>query len=84
MFRNKGFTQIIANRELHFPAVPFTSGAIEAKILIKHYGLINEEIRQRKYHTYLKQDQKGEKQGYGYDYLLDVNCTLGKLDELYL
>lgn len=84
MFRNKGFTQIIANRELHFPAVPFTARAREVKILIKHYGLINEEIRQRKYHTYLKQDQKGEKQGHGYDYLLDVNCTLGKVDELYL
>ena len=82
MFRNKGFLQIISNRELHFPAVPYKTNGFTSEVLIKHFGLLDEKIRIRKYTAYKKQDEDAKKQAFGYEYLLDNNPVLGQVDQL--
>lgn len=77
MFRNKGYMQISAGRELHFPATPFRRNKYHSSILLLHYGLMDESVRQRKREAYLLQDSGGRKQGYQYDYLSDINPDLG-------
>ena len=76
--------QINANRDLYFPATPFRQNSFDACVLLKHYGLMNVEVRKRKYQNYRQQDSDGKKQGYQYDYLLDNERKLKKLDQLVL
>ncbi|KAA2239412.1 hypothetical protein F0L74_24735 [Chitinophaga agrisoli] len=82
MFRNKGFAQIIAKRELHFPSVPYRQHMSMANVLIKHYGLMDNATRARKYDSYRSQDSDGKKQGYNYDYLLDESPVLASFQDL--
>ena len=84
MFRNQGFMQIHANREVYFPATPFKRNSFDAKILIKHYGLMEHEVRKIKYHRYTSQDPDGKKQGYRYEYLLDKNIITGQINDITL
>jgi hypothetical protein len=76
MFRNKGFLQINTQRELHFRTTPFKRNKYHAAILVLHYGLMDKNVRKRKYDLYSKQDKDGKKQGFAYDYLLDENVSL--------
>jgi len=86
MFRNRGFTQIQSDKQLHFPVTPFilNPNKLERDILILHYGLMDKNVRMRKFKDYSKQDNGGKLQGHGYDYLLDDAVTLGNIDELRL
>jgi hypothetical protein len=82
MFRSYGHLQIIANRILHFPAVPFQQRRYHAPVLIKHYGNIDPATRKMKYERYTKQDQEGLTQGYSYDYLIEEHADLKSVANL--
>ena len=82
MFRNKGFMQIEASRDLHFKATPFKKVKYKAEALILHEGLMDESIRKRKYAFYIQHDADGKKQGYSYDYLLDHKPLLAYVKDL--
>ncbi|GAB5473925.1 MAG: hypothetical protein Mars2KO_20240 [Maribacter sp.] len=84
MFRNKGAMQIHANREIHFPAVPYMRNPGLAKILILHYGNYDKAIRKRKYNLYTSQDLEEKKLGHSYDYLLDEKVKLKRVEDLRL
>jgi hypothetical protein len=84
MFRNKGFMQINSNRTLHFPVIPYKHNRHNANILIKHFGHIDRKNRERKYEKYMLEDEDGEKQGYKYDYLLDNDVELEKVENIRL
>jgi glycosyltransferase involved in cell wall biosynthesis len=82
MFRKIGFLRITADRNIHFPAIPFKRNAHDAGLLILHYGLMDQDTREMKYRRYRIQDQNGAKQGYSYDYLMDKDVRLRPLSEL--
>lgn len=84
MFRNKGFLQVTAEREIHFCATPFKHNRLRSSILLLHYGLLNETDRIKKYESYLPQDAGGKKQGYPYEFLLDKEVELGNVDDIVL
>jgi hypothetical protein len=82
MFRNKGFLQVAAEREIHFCPTPFRVNKYRSSILLLHYGLKDEAARKKKREAYRLQDADGQKQGFSYDFLLDENPELGKIDDL--
>jgi len=82
MFRNKGFMQIASEREIHFCATPFKHNRHRTRVLLLHYGLIDEAARMKKWAAYFPQDAGGGKQGYSYDFLLDKEIELGNIDDL--
>jgi hypothetical protein len=82
MFRSKGFLQIEAEREIHFRPTPYLLNKYRSSVLLLHYGLIDESTRKKKRDTYLPQDPEGKKQGFAYDFILDEDVELGKLDDL--
>jgi len=82
LFRNKGFMQISANRELHFCVTPFRQESYHSSLLLLHYGLMEAAIRKTKKNLYLSQDPDGKKQTYTYDYLTDENPQLADIDDL--
>ncbi len=84
MFRNKGNVQIYANREIHFPAVPYSKNILIPKILLLHYGNFDKKTRERKYKLYLNQDADGKKQSHNYEFLKDKEVVLKPLKTLIL
>jgi glycosyltransferase involved in cell wall biosynthesis len=82
MFRHKGYMQIGASQEIHFPDTPITKKSFISNILIKHLGLMTSQIRRIKYDRYIKQDPDGKKQGYNYNYLLTKNPDLRHLKQI--
>lgn len=56
MFRNKGWMQIIYQRKLHFPSVPFIQNIYVSKTLILHTGYIYCNYRHRKRIFYAKEN----------------------------
>jgi glycosyltransferase involved in cell wall biosynthesis len=84
MFRNMGYMQIRANREIYFPSVPYIRNVTWPKILIRHYGLMEESNRRKKHELYIRQDTDGRKQGYNYDYLLDKEIKQGNIEDIEL
>lgn len=82
MFRNKGNLQIISNREIHFPAVPYNTKIGIAKILLLHFGVFDKTTRKRKFDLYSSQDYHGKKLGYSYDYLIDKDPVLKKIENI--
>lgn len=61
MFRNIGRCQIISSHNLHFPTVPYFKNPAKASLLLKHYGIIEKELRIKKHDFYLSQDENFEK-----------------------
>ena len=84
MFRSKGNLQIHTNREIHFPAVPYTKKVSVAQLLLLHYGNYDKEIRERKYKLYTSQDPDGKKQAHSYDFLKDEKVVLKDIREIIL
>lgn len=84
MFRNKGNMQIISKKEIHFAATPFTKNPDKRRhsLLILHYGLMNQDDRERKYYNYIQQDKNGNKQGHSYDYLIDQTFVLEEVKDI--
>lgn len=82
MFRNKGSVQINADREIHFPAVPYSNDPKVIPLLLLHYGNYDKEIRERKYGLYMSQDSDGIKQSHSYDFLKDKQVLLNSLDQI--
>lgn len=78
MFRNKGRMQILTNKTLHFPSVPYTSKKSIQPVLILHYGMLDKEWRSIKHSKYIYEDTEIEK----YDYFLSEKCSLSKIDDL--
>jgi hypothetical protein len=84
MFRNKGCLQIHTNREIHFPAVPYQYNVLIPKILLLHYGNIDEKIREHKYELYIAQDPDGKKQSHDYEFLKDKKVVLKPVEDIVL
>ena len=85
MFRNKGSLQIYADREIHFPAVPYLKNAkVANELLLLHYGNFNEETRQKKYKLYTSQDPEEKKQAHSYDFLMDDKVFLKEIKKIVL
>lgn len=85
MFRNKGSLQIYANREIHFPAVPYLKNTkIANELLLLHYGNFDKETRKRKYELYIAQDPEEKKQAHSYDFLMEDKVLLKELKEIVL
>ena len=84
MFRNKGSMQIHTNREIHFPAVPYSFNVKIVPLLLLHYGNFDKEIRERKHKLYTSQDPDEKKQAHSYDFLKDEEVVLEKLEKLCL
>ncbi len=84
MFRNKGSMQIYTNREIHFPAVPYSFNVKIVQLLLLHYGNFNQEIRERKYKLYTAQDPDEKKQAHSYDFLMDTKVILKKVKNINL
>lgn len=82
LFRNKGFMQITADRDLHFCVTPFRREKLKSSLLLLHYGLMDANVRKNKRQRYMAQDADGKKQGYAYHYLTDVNPVLADLETL--
>tara|TARA_R110002126_G_scaffold291220_1_gene450980 strand:- start:4412 stop:5983 length:1572 start_codon:yes stop_codon:yes gene_type:complete len=83
MFKNKGSSQIICYREIHFAAIPFYKNLQTAQILILHYGNYNKKIRERKFKLYTAQDPDGKKIGEpSYNFLKDEKVKLLALKKL--
>lgn len=84
MFRSFGMLQITANRILHFPATPFKKNRLDSSILIRHFGNVDPATRRMKYERYTREDKEGMTQGYTYEYLIEEDVVLKKVDELVL
>ena len=56
MFRNKGRMQIIHQRKLHFPSVPYVQKTYVSKTLMLHTGYINSSCRNGKRIFYEKEN----------------------------
>ncbi len=84
MFRNKGSMQIHTNREIHFPAVPYSHKVKNANILLLHYGNFDKKIRKRKYNLYKSQDPDEKKLAHSYEFLKDKNVILKSLKSIKL
>lgn len=85
MFRNKGNLQIYANREIHFPAVPYQKNVkLANELLLLHYGNFDKETRKRKYELYTVQDSEGKKQAHSYDFLMDDKVLLKEIKGIVL
>ncbi len=83
MFRSHGSLQIISQREIHFPAVPYYRNHQIADILIHHHGNFSKQIRRKKYELYSAQDRDGKKMGLSsYDYLLENEVHLKPVADL--
>lgn len=82
MFRSKGSLQIYANREIHFPAIPYYKRVQIAQILLLHYGNYDQNIRNRKFKLYMSQDSDEKKQGHSYDFLKDKRVKLKQLNDI--
>jgi glycosyltransferase involved in cell wall biosynthesis len=82
MFRNKGFVQIISDKDVHFPAVPFQKKVFRSKILITNYGFMDADTRKRKYARYINRNTDRNQQMYDYEHLLDENPVLRSVEGL--
>jgi glycosyltransferase involved in cell wall biosynthesis len=60
MFKNIGRSQIISKEaKLHFEHVPYIGRLYYVPILVKHYGHLNVEAREKKHTFYAKEDSQG-------------------------
>jgi hypothetical protein len=81
-----GYMQILGDKLLHFPAVPYIIRTKKSPvaILLHHYGLMDESTRKRKFQNYNQQDDGGKMQGHDYAYLLDEKILTAKVSEIVL
>ena len=83
MFRNIGHSQIVSRSgKLHFAPVPFRGRALHVPILIKHYGNITKEMRQKKYDFYKIEDT--QKSQSSYEHLLKKDPEKKRVDQITL
>lgn len=81
MFKNLGRSQIVSNIKLHFKSTPYLPNLkVIIPILIVHYGMLTKQIRDRKYHNYLKEDSFDKHENYRY--FLEEDTQLSNLEEL--
>jgi len=74
MFRNIGRCQIFSEHNLHFPTVPYFKNMAKVPMLIKHYGMLEEDLRIKKYNFYLSQDKNFQAHsGRNYELLNNLN-----------
>jgi GT2 family glycosyltransferase len=84
MFKNIGRMNISGSR-LHFEATPYKAKKAVAPILIKHFGMIDKDIRIRKHSRYQLEDENLHLRPNKYQYFLDENIkveTVGSISLL--
>ena len=81
MFRNKGWMQIINQRTLHFPSIPYKNSyrCFKAKTLLIHLGYLNLIDRQHKYDFYQVEDRD---RILNYDIILDDNYDVENIHDI--
>ncbi|HXH98694.1 MAG TPA: glycosyltransferase family 2 protein [Sphingobacteriaceae bacterium] len=81
MFKHTGRSQIVNNNKLHFEGSPYLPDKkVIIPVLIVHYGMLNQQIRERKYHNYIKEDSAERHKNYRY--FLDEDVCLERLEGL--
>lgn len=83
MFKNIGYSQIYSDRgKLHFQPIPYIGKNIRVPILIKHYGNLTLDMRQKKYTFYKKEDTDESQKDY--QHLLIDEPVLNKVSHITL
>lgn len=78
IFRNKGRMNIVNDNKLHFPTIPYVSKKVILPVLILHYGMMDKEVRVKKYSKYIIEDPEKAK----YSYFLSEKISLEKVSEI--
>lgn len=83
MFKNMGYSQIYSDRgKLHFQPIPYIGENTRVPILIKHYGNLTLEMRQKKYNFYKEEDTDQSQKDY--EHLLIKEPILNKVSNITL
>ncbi|MFD2902556.1 glycosyltransferase family A protein [Sphingobacterium anhuiense] len=86
IFKNIGPMQIIADKKLHFTAVPYLQNTAKSNLLLLHHGMKNSRDRVAKYEFYQTNDENFDvhlKNGM-YHFLLDKDVVKNRVDLFFL
>ncbi|MBI9053915.1 MAG: glycosyltransferase [Bacteroidales bacterium] len=79
MFRNVGNLQLYSDNKLHFSTTPYVNNELHSGIVLKHFGYLDKQKREKKYSFYKKEDKQ---EILDYEFILDNTIELENVSNL--